>query len=268
MKSVFGRKKQNMVVYYQQAVPYTDRVKHKETVYLSCIHPFHGQNSYFNLQGEIAEVDSDWKTNNPSVLHHHIGRKMATMPKLISIVYDAYRQKAGSHGRLPEHIDAIKSVMGNGFYAATKTLWIPDKGAKVFPDDGTIHLPDHLRHRTGNISSATLESLLKILEQHPNSVVDVPFGFEEGGMFPVDLELNTYLRALAGRDGAGKLHEIAGIHLGGIYPQLIAYRGVEQPKITVSRLRSSRFMGLDWGLIIDCVGDGRYNKGYAFEVLR
>ena len=207
---------------------------------LTFVHPFYGPNTYPGLK---TSVEADNLT-------------MATLPQAASIIYDAYcLDQATDFDQ--ERAKEIKGIMKNRWiYAASKSLWIPDQGVKVFPDNGLISLPDHLKGKIGELTQNELEQMLEVLEQNPELVNSADFGYETGTLgSSLKLATNKYLKALAGEEGVERLAEVSDKHKR--KPYLGAFDNVKKPLITVSRLGSNRvFVNR---LVVDGDGHGDWD---------
>ena len=213
---------------------------------LTHVHPFYGPNNYEGLK---TSVEADSLT-------------MATLPEAASIVHDAYCLDQPTDFD-QEKAKEIHGIMKNRWiYAASKSLWIPDQGVKVFPDNGLISLPDHLKGKIGELSQNELEQMLEVLEQSLELVNSADFGYETGTLgSSLKLATNAYTKALAGEEGAERLAEVSDKHRIK-KPYLGAFDNVKKPLITVSRLDSSRVF--DGRLVVRGGSLGGYWGSYAF----
>ena len=215
---------------------------------LTHVHPFYGPNTYSGLK---TNVEAD-------------GLAMATLPEAASIVHDAYCLDQPTDFD-QERAKEIHGIMKNRWiYATSKSLWIPDQGVKVFPDNGLISLPDVLKSRIGELTPSELEQMLEVLEQHPELVNSADFGYETGTLgSSLKLATNAYTKALAGEEGAERLAEVSDKHRIK-KPYLGAFDNVKKPSITVSRLGSSWIF--DGRLDVNGDGHGGDRGSLAFGV--
>jgi len=199
---------------------------------LTLTHPFLGPNSYHELKQEANSR----------------GERMATIPEAASIAYGAFvTDKENNCSR-----EIQKTMRNKLFYAATKSLWLPNEGVYTFPDDGSIELPEVIRDRMGTLNLGELELFLGVLEKHRDLV-----GFAKLRIFDLpelssslQFEKDPYVRALAGQEGAEKLAEVSAKHRIK-KPYIWAHQNVDKPLVTVA-----------------CFGSGRFgsNYGYGFGV--
>ena len=211
---------------------------------LTVLHPFLGPNTYRELQREAGSQ----------------GLKMATLPEAASVAHDAY--VVDPKDKYSKEIQ--KTMTNRWFYTATKSLWVPNKGVHVFPDDGSIELPEALGDRIGTISPNELEQFLALLEGHSDLVNFAEFGFDTGRLgSSLKLATNDYMKALAGKEGAEKLAEVSESHKIK-KPYLWAHQNVNEPLVSVSRLVSGRVF-VD-RLVVRGNGHGDYSGSYAFGV--
>jgi len=211
---------------------------------LTVLHPFLGPNTYRELQRQASSE----------------GLKMATLPEAASIAHDAYVVDPKNH-----YSKEIQKTMTNRwFYTATKSLWVPNKGVHVFPDNGSIELPEALRDRIGTLNPNELEQFLTSLREHDGLVNFAEFGFDTGRLgSSLKLATNDYMKAVAGQEGAEKLAEVSDKHEVK-KPYLWAHQNVNEPLVTVSGLSPSWYLD-DW---LDVNGDerGGYSDSGAFGV--
>ena len=207
---------------------------------LTVYHPFLGSNDYQGLKQE--------------------GR-MATMPEAASVVHDAFIADPENN-----YSKEIKQTMKDGwFYTATKSLWVPNEGVYVFPDNGQIELPEELRDRIGTLNPNELEQFLASLKEQDDLVGFAKFGSFESGRLDSSLKLatNAYMQAF-GKETAEKLAEVSDKHKVK-KPYLWAHEdGVSEPLVTVSGLGSGWV--LDGWLIVDGDYHGGNPDGCAFGV--
>ena len=215
---------------------------------LTHVHPFYGPNNYLSLK---TKVEADNLT-------------MATLPQAASIIYDAYclDQPNDFDQEIAKEIHGI--MKNRWIYTASKSLWIPDQGVKVFPDNGLISLPDHLKNKIGELTPNELEQMLEVLEQSPELVNSADFGYEtEILRSSLKLATNAYTKALAGEEGAERLGEVSDKHRIK-KPYLGAYDNVKKPLVTVSRLVS--FWNFVGRLYVSGYGHGGFGDSHAFGV--
>jgi hypothetical protein len=210
---------------------------------LTVLHPFLGPNTYRELQREAGSQ----------------GLKMATLPEAASVAHDAYVVDPKN-----QYSKEIQKTMENRWiYTATKSLWVPNKGVHVFPDDGSIELPEALGDRIGTISPNELEQFLALLEGHSDLVNFAEFGFDTGRLgSSLKLATNNYMKALAGQEGAEKLAEVSDKHKVK-KPYLWAHQNVNEPLVTVSRLDSVRGFGIGLVIVGDGLGDNSISNAFG-----
>jgi hypothetical protein len=186
---------------------------------LTHLFPFHGPDSYLEVRAKLNEN----------------GFTMATMPQVVSIIYDACFTKQSTLFDTEQAEEIISLTYKNsGIYTASKSLWIPDEGVKVFPDDDSIPL-GAFTNKIGKLTQMELSFILEQLKKHPDSVNQTDFGFKTGEMSPLELTTNSYVKALVGEEGAEKLAEISSRHHC-TKPYLSASNKVKKPLITDSNL--------------------------------
>ncbi len=198
---------------------------------LTFIYPVHGPNTYANVQSSIESA----------------GLATPTMAETASLVHSAFNSD-------DKYRKEIKQLMKDRWlWAFTGTLYVPNKGAYV---------QDYPEIRKG-IPLMDESDLVKKLEANDPNVRFVPFGFAINEMSAIQLAQNPYLIAIAGKEGAQKIAEVADKHRN--KPFLYSFKSVDQPLIRVSALVSYwDFVGSR--LWVNGISRGDGGNCYAFGV--
>ena len=192
-------------------------------------YPEKGPGSY---QGVGKEIDND---KLPSQLYR------PTTAETISLIHAAMQDKYNKYAQ------EVMDILDNRYlHCFTKNLWTPEGVYAADDKDG---------------SPLNRQDLEKRLEQNDKSVRFVPHGFKLGEQTPEELEVNPYIIAHAGEEGAQKLAEIASE-----FKKIPFVRGLE--KVTKD---TERITGLDgvWdggSLVLDRYFFAVNRVGYAFGV--
>jgi len=170
---------------------------------LTFLHPVYGPGTYANVGLGIEKA----------------GLKKPTMAETASLVHAAFNSD-------DRYSSEIKDIMENAWlWAFTGTLYAP-QGA---------YIQDNPEIRNGMPFMEESE-LVKKLEANDPSVRFVQFGYPTGDMISLELAKNDYVIALAGKEGAEKLAQVADKHRNN--PYLWSFESVENPQTRVSALYS------------------------------
>src|SRR3989344_4475274 len=193
-------------------------VPHNDS-YVKFVHPKYGPDTYANVK-EAIEKDN---LSTP------------TMAESASLLYEAFVR---DNERKELEFNDVKDTMNKRWlWGFTGTLYIPNNG---------VYIQDNPEVRNGMPFMEESE-LVKILEKNDSSVRFVPFGFKTEEMTSLELSKNPYVIALAVKEGAEKLAEVADKHKNK-NPYLFSFDSVDQPLIRVSALDSGG--GFDRGLYV------------------
>lgn len=197
---------------------------------LAFMHPSYGRSDYFSIKEEI-ETD---------------GLRTPTMSETASLVHTAFNSD-------DKYSDEIRKIMKSRWlWAFTGNSYIPNEGVYVQDNPGIVDRKLNMDRK----------SLVKKLRSNDSSVKFVPFGFKIGEQTSREFGKNPYVVALAGKEGAEKLAEVADKHKR--KPCLYSFDSVNEPIIRVSALYS---FWDDDRLYVFSDDHGDYGDGYAFGVL-
>ena len=206
---------------------------------ITFVYQRYGPGNYFDVKNSIEKA----------------GLITPTMAELISLVHPIFM----SWKEEPEFLEIKKHILKNGWlFGWTGNLAIPKKG---------VYIQDRPETKSREVLMDE-PSLIKKLEAKDITVRFVPFGFYTGEIesrFYRALEKNSYVRALAGEEGAEKLADI--VDKFEFKPYLFGFNSVDKPTKTVSTLISywcSNTIRLD----ISGYFDGCCKEGPAFGILK
>jgi len=194
------------------------------------IYPAFGSNTYANVGEAITQA----------------GLARPTMTNTVNLVSAAFNSD-------DKHSKEIQEIMRERWlWGFTGSLYIPQEG---------VYIQDNPQIRNG-MPFMEKSELVRKLEANDPSIRFVPFGFKTEEMSSLQLATNSYVIALAGKEGAEKLAEVADKYKN--KPYLYSFQSVDEPLTRVSAL------GSDWDDVRRLVVDGGNRGGrggYAFGVL-
>jgi len=201
---------------------------------VSFVSPAFGPGNYVNVGNSITEA----------------GLEQPTMEQTVSLIYNAWQNPKEKYSS-----DVINKLKKNWLWAFNGLLYFPNEG---------IYIQDRPKIENGKILMDK-KDLTKKLESNDSSVRFVPFdSFKKGFQSPLELAKNTFIQALAGKEGVDKLASVANRYKIKPYVWTINKNDVNEMKIRVAGLNSVRFF--DFGrLIVGCYcWDG--GDGFAFGI--
>jgi len=199
------------------------------------LHPVYGPNTYANVQGQI-EKD---------------GLVAPTLAETASLVYSAFN----SDNKYSQEIQ--KLMKDRWLWGFTGILYTPKNG---------VYMQPHPEIRNGMPFMDESELEKKLDANHPSydpSVRNIPFGFKTGKMSVLELAKNPFVIALAGKEGAEKLADVADKYRN--KPYLYSFNSVKEPLTRVSALNPS-WSPYVQGLRVFGNIHGNYIVGCAFGV--
>jgi len=201
---------------------------------LTAVYPFL-QGNYFDLARQIDKA----------------GLQRPTIAQTASLVHDAY----SNPNEDPIHNEIKKIMKKDYFYAFNGLLYTPEG---VYVQDN----PEFSKEaKSADDLVMNEQNLQSRLSSNDPSIRFVPYGFKIEEQTYQELEKNSLVIALAGKEGAEKLAYIASQHKS--KPYLFALENVKKPIKRGAGLYSGWYVGR---LGIDGVGRGSNASGCSFGV--
>ncbi len=202
------------------------------------VYPAKGPDTYFRIAEQLQETDL----------------QQPTMEETASLVYAAWQNPDNKYSR-----DIIKKLKDFQLWGFTGILYVPDEGA---------YIQDNPEVREGRIYMDK-EALEKRLKKGDSRVRYVESGaYRTGQQSGFNLERNQFVQALAGKEGAKKLAEVASKYR--YSPYLVLENTIEESTavsaLEVAQLYSYSSGWLDSGLQVLCCSEA--GLGFAFGVSR
>ena len=184
------------------------------------------------------------------------GLKRPNSPKTASLVYDAWQNKEGKY-----ESEIISILKINWLWEFTGNLYLPKREGEEFHNGVIIEYNPKIENRKLIMDK---NSLVKRLKENDSQVKFVPFGYKIGEQPWQELEKNEYIVERYGKEGAGKLAEIASEYTGN--HDIWSFKSVKEEKMRMSALDWG--WGFDGRLSVDGDNWDDDYQGYAFGVCR
>ena len=179
------------------------------------------------------------------------GLEEPTMAQTANLVHAAWQNPNEKYSS-----DVIRKLRSNWLWASNGLLYVPNEG---------VFIQDRPQIKNGKVFMDKNELTRKLSDEDP-SVRFVEFGtYKRESQSSLELSRNTFVRALAGEEGAEKLAEVADKYNYKPYVWALNGKDVSQLTAKVAGLYSRAFVGCGLG-----VGGGIWvadGGGYAFGVL-